>query len=276
MKYLALLTLTFCSVSAAPQRIISTAPSITETLFALGLGSRVVGVTIYCKFPPKAAELPKIGSFLNPDLEAIAALHPDLVVVQQQPNHLCEELARLHIRFVEVDSPNLDAIYAGARAIGKAADAAPAAEALISSMRSQLEAIKTKADGHSKPAALFLVGHNAGSLTGLIAGSGSSYFSDLLKTAGGTNIFSDASTPYPTVSLEEVLVRNPDVILELSGESRPKQHQVISLWQHERSLKAVTTGRVYAIPSGAFLVPGPRAIEAAGILLHLLHPELPR
>lgn len=274
MRFIALLLATLGLLSAAPKRIVSTAPSITETLFAMGLGPRVVGVTVYCKFPPQAAELPKIGTYLKPDVEAIVALHPDLVVVQQQPNHLGEELGRLHISYVEVQSQNLDSIYAGARAIGKVADATAAAEALVTNMRSHLQMLKKLVAGHGRPTAVFLVGHNPGSLTGLIAGSGSSYFSDLLDTAGGTNIFSDASTPYPKISLEEVLARNPDVILELSGESRPKQEKVVSLWQSERSLKAVTTGRVYAIPSGSFLVPGPRAVEAASTLLHLLHPEI--
>jgi ABC-type Fe3+-hydroxamate transport system substrate-binding protein len=86
-------------------------------------------------------------------------------------------------------------------------------------------------------------------------------------------VFNDASTSYGEVSLEDVLARNPDVILELSGESRPKQDEVAALWRDQHTLKAVRTGRVYALASGAFLIPGPRAVEAATILFHLLHPE---
>ena len=274
MKFVTLLFATLGLLGAAPQRIISTAPSITETLFAIGLGPRVVGVTVYCKFPPQALKLPKIGEYLKPDIETIVALHPDLVVVQAQPNHLSEELGRLHIAHIEVQSHNLDEIYAGARAIGKAAGATTAAEQMIADMQAHLQAIKRLTADRPRPATVFLVGHNPGNLEGLIAGAGSSYFSDLLNTAGGTNIFSDAATPYPKVSLEEILARNPDVILELSGESHPKQQEVLSLWQTQRSLKAVTTGHVYAIPAAAFLVPGPRAVEAANTLLHLLHPEI--
>ena len=274
MKFIILFFITLGLWGATPQRIISTAPSITETLFAMGLGPRVVGVTVYCKFPPQALKLTKIGEYLKPDLEMIVALHPDLVVVQAQPNHLSEELARLHIAHVEVQSHNLDEVYAGARAIGKAAGATPAAEQMIADMQAHLQTIKRLTGDRPRPAAVFLVGHDPGSLEGLIAGAGSSYFSDLLDTAGGTNIFSDAATPYPNVSLEEILARNPDVILELSGDSRPKQQEVLSLWQSQRSLKAVTTGHVYAIPSAAFLVPGPRAVDAATTLLHLLHPEI--
>lgn len=99
---------------AAPQRIVSTAPSITETLFAMGLGSRVVGVTVYCAYPEQVRSLPKIGTFLKPDVEAIVALHPDLVVVERQGNRVAEQLKLLHIPTVEVESGNLDQVYAGA------------------------------------------------------------------------------------------------------------------------------------------------------------------
>ena len=84
-----------------------------------------MGVTIYCNYPAEVLKLPKIGTLLKPDVEAIVALQPDLVVVQKQPNHLAEELTRLHIPYVEVQSQNLDAVYAAARTIGKAADARP-------------------------------------------------------------------------------------------------------------------------------------------------------
>jgi iron complex transport system substrate-binding protein len=262
--------------AAPPQRIVSTAPSITETLFAMGLGPHVVGVTIYCKFPEEAIKLPKIGTYLKPDVEAIIAMHPDLVVVQRQPNHLGEQLGRLHVRYVEVESTNLNAVYEGARAIGKAADATAAAERLILTMQRQLREVQAKAASVSKPTVAFLVGHTAGRLEGLIAGAGKSYFNDILQFAGGSNVFSDAATAYPKVSLEEILSRNPDVILELSGSGKAKQEEVVSLWQSRPSLGAVSNQRVFALESGPFVTPGPRAVEAARIVLHLLHPHLPQ
>lgn len=260
--------------AAGAQRIVSTAPHITESLFAMGLGSHVVGVTIYCKFPEEALKLPKIGTLLNPDVEAIIALRPDLVVVTDQHGRLAEELARLHIPSAEMRGRNLDAIYEGARAIGKAAGAVESAERMIQSMQAQLQAIAQRTSGKPKPTVAFIVGHTAGRLEGLTAGAGSSYFSDLLKYAGGVNIFADVATPYPKISLEDMLSRDPDVIMELSGDTRPKQEEVLSLWQSKHSLKAVRWHRVYALESGPFLVPGPRAVEAAKQIFHLLHPEL--
>jgi iron complex transport system substrate-binding protein len=260
---------------AGAQRIVSTAPRITESLFAMGLGPRVVGVTIYCKYPEDALRLPKIGTLLKPDVEAIVALRPDLVVVSDQHGHLAEQLSRLHIPSVEMQSQNLDAIYAGVRAIGKAAGAVDAAERMIQGMQSQLQSIAHRTAGLPKPTVAFIVGHTAGRLEGLVAGAGSSYFSDLLRYAGGSNVFADVVTPYPKISLEEILSRDPDVIMELSGDTRPKQEEVLALWQSRRSLKAVRSGRVYALESTPFLVPGPRAVEAVKQILRLLHPEMP-
>jgi iron complex transport system substrate-binding protein len=260
---------------AGAQRIVSTAPRITESLFAMGLGPRVVGVTIYCKYPEEALRLPKIGTLLKPDVEAIVALRPDLVVVSDQHGHLAEQLSRLHIPSVEMQSQNLDAIYAGVRAIGKAAGAVDAAERMIQGMQSQLQSIAHRTAGLPKPTVAFIVGHTAGRLEGLVAGAGSSYFSDLLRYAGGSNVFADVVTPYPKISLEEILSRDPDVIMELSGDTRPKQEEVLALWQSRRSLKAVRSGRVYALESTPFLVPGPRAVEAVKQILRLLHPEMP-
>ena len=274
MRLIALLLLVWNAWAASPQRIISTSPSITETLFAMGLGSRVVGVTIYCKFPAEAVALPKIGTLLKPDVEAILGLKPDLVVVLKQPNHLPEELSRLHVPYVEVENQNLDAIYAGARAIGKVAGESDAAERLVQGMQSQLQAIRKLTAGKPRPTVAFIVGHTAGRLEGMVAGSGTSYFNDLLEYGGGVNIFADVKPPYPKISLEEILSRDPEVIMELSGETGAKQQEVYSLWQSKTMLRAVKSRRVYALESTPFVIPGPRAVEAARLVLQLLHPEI--
>jgi len=276
MRLIALLLLALNAFAAGGQRIISTAPSITETLFAMGLGPRVVGDTIYCDFPPAALKLPKIGTLLKPDIETILSLHPDLVVVQKQPNDLADELARVHIPYIEVQSHNLAAVFEQARAIGRAANASAGAEKMIHQIQSELQAVAKLAEGRGRPSVAFIVGHTPGRLEGLIAGSGTSYFSDLLNIAGGANVFSDVTAPYPKISLEEILARNPDFILELSGESPEKQKEVVDVWRSHRTLKAVANGHVFAMPPGPVLIPGPRAAEAARTILYILHPELKR
>lgn len=273
MRLIVLLITAATFWASAAERIVSTAPSVTETLFAMGLGPHVVGDTIFCNFPPEAAKLPKIGSLLHPDLEAIIALHPDLVVVQNKYRSLPGQLSRLHIKYVEVPSDDLQGIFAGARAIGRAANASQAAEQLISSIQSRFDGVRRQAAGLPKPRVAFIVGHTGNRLEGLVAGAAHSYFSDLIAIAGGIDIFADSASPYPRISLEEVLSRDPDVILELTGQEKQKQDEVLRLWSEHPSLRAVQKGRVYAIPPGPFLIPGPRAAEAAEKLVLLLHPK---
>src|SRR6266851_3822594 len=105
------------SVAAPPQRIVSTTPSITELLYALGLGDRVAGVTRFCHYPPEAQQKPKIGDYINPNLEAIAALRPDLVIIQTNPVHLAKRLASIQLRSIEVNQENIEAIYKSIRVI---------------------------------------------------------------------------------------------------------------------------------------------------------------
>jgi iron complex transport system substrate-binding protein len=259
--------------AAGVQRIVSTAPSVTETLFAMGLGPRVVGDTIFCNYPPQAAKLPKIGSLLHPDVEAIVALHPDLVVVQNKYRSLPEQLERLHIKYVEVPSEDLNGIFAGAREIGRATGSPQAAEQLIASMQSRFDRVRKRVAGLPRPRVAFIVGHTGNRLEGLIAGAAHSYFADLIDIAGGVDIFADAASPYPRISLEEILSRNPDVILELTGQDKDKREQVVRLWSEHRSIRAVATGRVYPVPPGPFLIPGPRAAEAVESLAQILHPK---
>src|SRR4051794_18423594 len=128
------------ALAAQPARIVSTSPSITETLFALGLGDRVVGVSSYCHYPAAVLSLPKIGSFIQPDAEKIAVLHPDLVVVQRakSPQPLAGKLATLGIKYVEVEPGSLAEVYATIREIGRATGAQARADKLISDIRARL------------------------------------------------------------------------------------------------------------------------------------------
>ncbi len=273
MRLIVLLLAAVSAWAAGAERIVSTAPSITETLFAMGLGSRVVGDTIFCNFPPEAAKLPRIGSLLHPDVEVIVALHPDLVIVQNKYRSLPDQLNRLHIKYVEVPSDDLGGIFEGAREIGRAAGSPQAAEQLITSIEARFNRVRKQAAGLPKPRVAFIVGHTGNRLEGLIAGAAHSYFSDLIEIAGGIDIFADSASPYPRISLEEILSRNPDVILELASQEREKRDQVLKLWSEHPGIRAVANGRVYAIPPGPFLIPGPRAAEAAESLLQMLHPK---
>jgi ABC-type Fe3+-hydroxamate transport system substrate-binding protein len=263
----------------APKRIVSTAPSLTELLYALGLGDRVVGVDRFSRYPPEALRKPKIGDYANPNLEAIAALRPDLVIVPVNPVKLAERLGTLRLKVLEIDQDSLAKLYESFRVIGQATGTAAQAAQLEANVRTQLEAVRARAAPLKKTRMMFVVGRTPNRLDGLIVVGQASYLNEIIALAGGENVFRDAVASYPGVSLEEVLARNPDVIVDMGdmadtvGVTEEHKREVTSLWERLGSVAAVKQHRVYAVASDIYVEPGPRVVDAAKSFLEMLHPE---
>jgi len=262
-----------------PRRIVSTAPSITELLYALGLGDRVVGVDRFSRFPPEAQGKAKIGDYVNPNLEAIAALRPDLVIIPANPVKLAERLGTLRLKVLEIDQESIAKLYESFRIVGQATGAGAQAAKLESTVRVQLEAIRVRAAPLKKTRMMFVVGRTPNRLDGLIVVGQASYLNEIIALAGGENVFRDAVASYPEVSLEEVLARNPDVIADMGdmadtvGVTDEHKREVTSLWDRLSSVAAVKQHRVFAVASDVYVVPGPRVVDAAKAFLAMLHPE---
>ena len=266
--------------AAPPQRIVSTAPSITELLYALGLGDSVVGVTRFCRYPPEAQSKPKIGDYTSPNLEAIAALKPDLVIVQTNPVHLTDRLHALRLHVLEVDQEDIAAIYKSIHEVGAATGAEAAADRLARSIETNLAAIHDRVSSLPRVRMMFVIGRSPNRLDGLVVAGRASYLNEVIEMAGGENVFHDAVAPYPQVSLEEVIARNPDVIVDMGdmsdtvGVTDEHKRAVVALWSRIPSLVAVKQHRVFAVASDIFVVPGPRVIEAAKAFAEMLHPGI--
>ena len=282
MRLLAALLISVAAHAATPQRIVSAAPAITETLFALGLGDQVVGVTQYCNFPPEAKKKPKIGGYLRPSVESILALRPDLVITERSPSDLAGQMARMNVASLEVEFKTLPDILASIQKIAAAAGVPERGKTLRDSISAQFERIRRRVKNSSRPKLMFIVGRTPGTLTGLIAVGGKSYLNELIEIAGGANAFGDASTPYPKVTMEETLARDPDVIVDLAnmgdriGATDAQKRAVLDLWRAYPTLKAAKQGRVFPVDSDIFVVPGPRIAEAADAFADMLHPEAKR
>jgi len=265
-------------LDAQPQRIVSTAPSITEILYALGLGDRVAAVTRFCRYPPEAQRKPKIGDYVNPDLEAIAALKPDLVIVQTNPVRLRERLEAMKLRTLEVDQQTIAAIYDSIRAIGQAAGVPERAEALAGSIRTSLAETRERAARSRPVRMMFVIARSQGRLDGIVVVGKTSFLNELMDMAGGENIFRDAMAPYPTVSREEVMARNPEVILDMGdmsdtiGVTEEHKREVVALWNRLTTIDAVKHHRVFAFASDIYVAPGPRVVDAARSIFEMLHP----
>ncbi len=266
------------SAQQRPRRIVSTAPSITEALFALGLGDEVVGVSRFCDFPAAVRKLPKVGTYLAPDAEGIARLTPDLVVLQRISSELTNRLRALHIDFIEVPHGTLADVYTGITLIAKAAAVPERASALMDRMQHDLAAVQAKAKQLPSPRVLVIVNRRPGMLADLTAVGPDNYLQQLLEIAGGTNVLAQPGLPmYPRISLETILRDDPDVILDLSSQQESEAErqatiaQVQALWKQNSQLSAVRKEHVIVGTSNALLVPGPRAPEAARMLFDYMH-----
>lgn len=255
------------AVAQQPRRIISTLPSATETLFALGLGDRVVGVSNYCRYPPAVLSLPKVGTYIKPDTEKIALLRPDLVVIEKAPGGLPDRLSSVGLKYVEVNFGSLAEIYTMIRDIGAVAGVPDRAASLNKEIRTKLDSIRAESASAQKPRVLAIVGRTPGLLTNLIAAGSSTYLNELIQIAGGASALTDTAITYPRISLETVVRLNPDIILDMSmmgeaGEAPVHSERLRQPWLAHPELTAVRSGHVYGLTSEILVTPGPRVVDA--------------
>ncbi len=263
--------------SRVPARLVSTSPSITETMFALGLGDRVVGVSTYCWFPADVGKLPKVGTFLKPDVEVIARLRPDLVFVHPGPGATASQLKQLGIATALVDRGSLDSVFSTIREIGAATGVAERADGLIRTITERLDRVKASVAGRPPRKVLVIVGRRTGTLIDIIGVGPGSYLHDIATLAGGTNVLASARLEYPRISMETVISLAPDVIVDVgemgeSPESSARRGAVTqALWRGQTLVKAVRDGNVHAVNDQAFVVPGPRIVDVAESMARWFH-----
>jgi iron complex transport system substrate-binding protein len=253
--------------SAPPARIVSLAPSVTETLFALGAGPRVVAVSTFCDYPPEVMHLPKIGSFLAPSVEAIIAQRPDVVIGAPSPgNHEAAlTLRRLGIRVVAPDPEHLAAMPEVIREIAAAAGVPEAGERMVAQIAREMDAVRRRVAGLPRRRVLMAVGQDP-----LVAVGETSFLGELLTEAGASNV-APPGTSWPRATLEYVVSRDPEVIIDTSMGT--EEQSSVGFWQRLPSLAAVRDGHVYAFRSYRVLRPGPRLPAGFEDLARLVHPE---
>lgn len=249
--------------AALSQRVISLAPNITESVFAIGAGDRVVGVTDFCKYPSEATQLQRCGGWSNPSLEILSALKPDLIIVQGQHDKVREfgRARGIAVEGVEMDS--VASILAGLEKLGRLLDCEQGAQEEVGRIRERLAVFEARQiDAEARSAVFISIGRQAGSLSGVYTAAGGSFLDEALTLAGGRNIFADVTQPYPQASRESLISRSPDVILELAPGLDPAdtatRDQLIADWQILSSIPAVRDGRIYVITDEFMLNPGPR------------------
>ncbi|HUT23992.1 MAG TPA: helical backbone metal receptor, partial [Sumerlaeia bacterium] len=256
-------------------------PSLTELLFALGLGDRVVGVTRYCDCPEEARTKPKIGGFVDPNYEAIISVKPDLVVMLSSQPESRKRLEGLGVRALAVEHTTVADILASIRIVGEACGKAKEAGKIAADIEKRTARIRGKTRALRRPRVLICIWRDrsgSGKLDDAFVAGRKDFYNELIVLAGGVNAFEDSVVRSPTLSREGFLRVNPEIIVELVdnfekiGKSR---EEIIRQWEEIGRVDAVRNKRVYVIKEAYALRPGLRFIALLEDLARILHPEIP-
>jgi len=254
------------AINGTPQRIISLAPSNTEILFALGLGDKVVGVTMYCDYPPEAQDKEKVGDYYGPDIEKIMALQPDLILATDFHRFdLIPTLAEQGFTVFAVAPQTLEDVLGSIQKIGTITGKEAEALELVNGMTSKMEEIEEQTEElEEKPSVFYITWHDPMWTVGR-----NTWIDDLINIAGGANIFSQYFESGAMVEIEWVIFLNPEII-------------IASEWSYDwaqnatelASTNASQTGRIYTFDDDLAQRPGPRMVKGLEWFAHLIHPEI--
>jgi iron complex transport system substrate-binding protein len=266
------------TAKAAPymdaKRVISIIPATTEMIFAMGAGDRLVAVGSYDRFPPEVDRLPRVGALLDPNVERMLSLHPDLVILYGTQTDLRQQLERAKVPYYAYVHRGLPDITETIREIGARVGAESASKALADRIERQLADIRAKTAKAARPKTLLVFGREPGTLKNIEVAGGGGFLHDMLETAGGANAVGDVKQQAVTMSTELVLARAPDVIIELSYASGAAAKSDLRAWDALPSVPAVRNHKVFVLQGEEFVVPGPRVAAAVERFARTLHPEI--
>jgi iron complex transport system substrate-binding protein len=246
-------------------RIVSLAPSLTESLFAIGAGDQVVGRTRFCDYPEEALRLPSVGGMTNPSLESIVARRPDLIVLSMEGNTRDDfpRLASLGVPLYVSNPRTLAGIYRSLDQLGILTGRQEQAQRLIDSLQHCEQDLKATAS-RQPLSALVLV-----SIQPLMAAGGNTLLNELLTLAGARNPAASMPGHYPAISREAVLADPPDVLF-LTSDLPDDRASLISLFPEWKNLPALQKGRVYSLDAAILSRPGPRSLEGLRLIIQCL------
>jgi iron complex transport system substrate-binding protein len=248
------------SETSAPERIIALAPSAAETVHALGLGERVVGVGEYVQWPPELAAKPRLGGLFNPDFESIVALRPDLAILLEGEESLRERLEAVGVEVLTVPSDSLGDVERAVELVAARCGVRERGDEVLKQWRLELlpQPLSLEPEEGVLSVAL-VVGRDPQRLGDMVVAGPDTFFDELLGRLGALNAFGDVTARYPQIGVEEILRRQPDVVLEVQPfyVHELREAQLRSDWR-ELGRGAVATPCVAIVQGDHVLVPGPR------------------
>jgi iron complex transport system substrate-binding protein len=266
------------SPAGPPQRIVSIVPAVTEMLFAIGAGPNVVAVSSFDTWPPEVTGLTRVGALLDPDIERVLRLRPDLVVVYGSTPEVREKLERAGIATFPYVMGGLDNLMGTVRTLGQAVGRSREAEQVAAGLQARFDAIRARVAGRKRPRTLLVFGREPGALRAIDASGGVGFLADIVSLAGGENVFAGEKREAVRIITETILAAAPEIVIDLhygrtlSAEQIDRERAV---WHTLPALPAVREGRVAILVGDEFVVPGPRLADAAEAIADVLHP-IPR
>jgi iron complex transport system substrate-binding protein len=260
-----------------PARIISLTPSTTEILYGVGAFDRVVAVSDYCSYPPEVSKLPRVGGWTNPNLEQLAALHPDLVVFwDSQAQFVKDKIEQMGIHTLSVPSRTLEDAYTAIEQIGRATGNDAEARRLLDQTRASVDTVRVRTESLPRRRVLCVVDRVPGTLRDLYTAADGSFLAQLIQAAGGDTVSPPARTGWGKIQKEAVVALDPDIIIDLMMQ-KPEgglAEDTQAVWKELSSLRAVREGRVYAVRDETVLHPSQFIGDTARKFAELIHPEV--
>ncbi len=259
------------TISKTPARIMPLAPSLTEIVYFLGLGERVVGVTEFSYYPPEATRKPKVGSYINLNVERIISLSPDLAIGTKDGNQpgVIELLEQAGIRVFIVNPRDVGDVIETISHIGMVCGVSEKAALLSRQLTRRMERVRAAIAKKDRPLVFLQI-----NLRPIMTVNRNTFHHDLITLAGGRNLAQDEPITYPRISREEVVRRQPDIIIISSMDRGGGFEEARQEWLKWSSIPAVRTNRVHLINSDLTDRPSPRIIDGLEAMARIIHPEI--
>lgn len=269
----ALIWMVDVSGQSAPRRIVSLVPAVTEMIFALGAGDRVVGVSNFDKFPPDVERISRVGALLDPNLDRILSLKPDLVVVYYSQTDLQTQLQRASVPAFSYKHAGIADVTETIRSVGARIGRAAQGQTLARDIETKLAALRTRYAGGRRPRTLVVFERENFALRGIYASGGRGFVHDMLTVAGGDNVFADVDREAVAATTELILARRPEVIIELRADpmTADVERRERLAWNQLASVPAVRANRVHIITDPRTVIPGPRVVAGVEAIAERLH-----
>lgn len=252
-------------------------PNLTQIIFALGAEDKLVGVDDYSVYPPAAEDLPKVGNYLDPDLEALLAVEPDIVLVVDTDERMAGMLTGLGLRYENFGNDRIEEILESIERLGELTGKEERAAELIDNFEEAKREISGAVEELQEVRVALVVGRNTGRLQDIYVAGSKNFLGELIGIAGGENVFAGETLAWPQVGVEAIVGADPDVIIDSTlskGASEEEFQELRNDWNELPSLRAVQNNRIIVPREGWFQIPGAYLDSTLQLVAHWLHPEI--